>query len=635
MTLSPKPSCDDKDTTPLVTGSRPSRPVDDPHRSRAYRQALESTVTYAVGAMVLEARLSLRSALALPWRLWQLHRSRRGRQRGIAHTPAWRALHEGIRGRPAKAIASLLDRDIGDPARVSRTLLEVTGLLAPLDPAMAVGTAREALARDDGPVVRQQLAFALYRAGALHEPAALLQMPGVRESQTAHGRRRTDRILAEARLLRDGMPIPPRQARDLPHATSPRVLYAAHLSMPHHGSGYAVRTHAMLRCLQAAGVAVRCVTRPGYPWDRTDARDMQNAVEESVIDGISYHRHRAPALTDLTLSAWVRAAADRLRKDIATFGPTVVVAGSNHVNALPALIAAREAGLPFFYDVRGLWEFTTAAKNPGWEQTDRFALSRRLETLVATEADRVFAISTPVRDVLIDRGVDPDRVDLLPNGVDPEPFRSAAGRDEVRQALGIGPETVVFGFIGTLEHYEGLDLLAAAFAQLVHDGLDVALMIVGAGPEARALFETLARLGVTGRAHLVGRKPYAEIPRWYAAGDVFVYPRRDLPLCRLVPPLKPLEAMAAGKPVIVSDLPPLAELTGAAGEVGSVLAFAPDDTAALAAAMRVLAGNRDTDRSSAASGQAWVAERRLWAATIAPLAAVLPGTDAPLSWHTA
>ena len=71
----------------------------------------------------------------------------------------------------------------------------------------------------------------------------------------------------------------------------------------------------------------------------------------------------------------------------------VIHAASNHVNALPALIAARRLGLPFQYEMRGLWELTRASRQPGFKNSHNYHLGLELEGFVAAHADRVFVIS--------------------------------------------------------------------------------------------------------------------------------------------------------------------------------------------------------------------------------------------------
>ena len=65
---------------------------------------------------------------------------------------------------------------------------------------------------------------------------------------------------------------------------------------------------------------------------------------------------------------------------------------------------------------------------------------------------------------------------------------------------------------------------------------------------------------------------------WYQALDVFCVPRLDTPVCRLVTPIKPMTAMALGRPVVVSSLPALRELT----TPGASRSFPPGDAEALA-----------------------------------------------------
>lgn len=590
-----------------------------------YIQALRATVTYQVGELVIGAGSSLKDALRLPWRLYRLQRlhrriARPGGRRVEPNALGTRArrllltldLAEKAAGSP-EALRDLLSQSgLDDPGK-AQGLLSAATLWAASRPLLSARLARAALDFDDSDAVAAQAAVALYQAGALSEPARLLRRATASASAPALARHA--RILDEEALLRAGPSIPRPAPALRPAPDAARLLYVSHLSLPHHTSGYATRTHSLLRALQERGVEALCVTRPGYPWDRRDSRAMADAAAEQRIEGVRYRHLKGLSVGETAPSRYAAQAAEALGAVIEDYAPGVVVAGSNHVNALPALLAARAAGLPFYYDIRGLWEFTSASKLQGWERTERFHLSRQIETRIACEATGVFAISSPVREELIDRGVCAARIALAPNGVEAARFAPGAACADLRETLGLPPERFVFGFIGSLEAYEGVPDLIAAFARLCKAGRDVHLALVGDGAVARQAGELVAAHGLVERASLVGRRPFEEIPAYYRLIDAFAYPRIDSRLTRLVPPLKPLEAMAAGKPVIVSDLPALVEL---AGGRDNALFATPGDVDSLARAMETLLRDAPLRARLSAAGRAHAAARS-WRASIAPL----------------
>src|SRR5699024_9518199 len=158
--------------------------------------------------------------------------------------------------------------------------------------------------------------------------------------------------------------------------------------------------------------------RLGYPWDlhpdnapRTQQRDVRE------LGGVEYTHLPGANLNRDPLDHYVLKAADAYVREAKVRRPERIHAASNFRQALPALIAARRLGIPFVYEVRGLWELTEAVSKPGWEDSERFALQVELENLVALEADHVLAITAQVRDVLIERGVDRHRITLVPNAV--------------------------------------------------------------------------------------------------------------------------------------------------------------------------------------------------------------------------
>jgi glycosyltransferase involved in cell wall biosynthesis len=136
------------------------------------------------------------------------------------------------------------------------------------------------------------------------------------------------------------------------------------------------------------------------------------------------------------------------------------------------------------------------------------------------------------------------------------------------------------------------------------------LLIVGDGPQRPALERLAARLGLDdGTVLFTGRVPHAQVRDFYAVLDVFAVPRTDERVCRLVTPLKPVEAMASGVPVLASDLPALGELVEP--EVNGRLIRA-DSPHSWADELEILLYSRNRRAEWGAAARARVARDRTW-----------------------
>jgi glycosyltransferase involved in cell wall biosynthesis len=186
------------------------------------------------------------------------------------------------------------------------------------------------------------------------------------------------------------------------------------------------------------------------------------------------------------------------------------------------------------------------------------------------------------RDVLDILGVRPERVAVVPLGVDGtlQPVTDREALAAFRRARGL-PERFIL-YLGTLEPRKNLPTLLAAYAHLAgRPGFRHTLVIAGGrGWYYDAIDAVVERLGLGGRVLFPGYVPDEDLPLWYSAADLFVYPSLyegyGLP---------PLEALACGTPVVTSDASSLPEVVGDAG-----LTVPAEDDLALAEAMaRLLA----------------------------------------------
>lgn len=398
-------------------------------------------------------------------------------------------------------------------------------------------------------------------------------------------------LAARAAHMWDIADLPHRDA-PLPDAIPGRIACVLYSSLPYLSTGYAIRSQALARALARGGADVHCVTRPGFPWDerpdilRHPAPDIAAGPEN--IDGVPYHRLPAPTLDNWqAYPSYVSAATEALTQHLRDLRPSVVMAASSHACALPALRAARILGLPMVYDMRGMWELSRAAREPDFMASPQFCYERALETVVARGADHVFALSPPMRAAMIRRGVAPDRITYLPNGCDPARIAPAGRGAALRRQLQIPQDTPVIGYAGSFPAYEGLEDLIAAAARLKERGHRFALVLAGDEdgtglhglPRGQILRNLAQTLDVADRLILTGRIDRDAVPDLLDMFDIMVVPRRSMPVTETVAPLKPAEAMAAGRAVVVSSVGGMSGLiedgqTGLVFEAGNIAALA-------------------------------------------------------------
>lgn len=199
-----------------------------------------------------------------------------------------------------------------------------------------------------------------------------------------------------------------------------------------------------------------------------------------------------------------------------------------------------------------------------------------LEALVA--ARQVVAVSTGVARWLIGEGVDPGKIEVIANGVDPARFAPAYGTECA---------VPVIGFVGTLKPWHGLDVLVEAAAHLRRQGLEFSLLLVGDGPERAALEAALAAHGLAAITELTGAVDPDEIPALLARMDIAVAPYPDL-AGFYFSPLKVMEYMAAGRAVVASRI---GDIDGLVTDGVTGLLCSPGDPAALADRLATLLGD--------------------------------------------
>jgi glycosyltransferase involved in cell wall biosynthesis len=269
--------------------------------------------------------------------------------------------------------------------------------------------------------------------------------------------------------------------------------------------------------------------------------------------------------------------------------------------AISAWLISKVRRKPFLLEIRDLWpEFAIGMgvlKNPMliW-------LSRLLERFLYAQATHLLVNSPAYRDYLIERGVSPDRITLIPNGVDTGMFDPSARGNGLRSSWGVADKFLVT-YAGALGLANDIPTVLRAAARLQNDN-NIHFLLVGDGKE-RLKLENMAReLGLT-NITFAGAIPKSRVPEALAASDACIAILQDIPMFCTTYPNKVFDYMAAGRPTILVIDGVIRKVVETAG--GGIL-VPPGDERALAEAIRELSRNHEKARAMGQAARDYVVE---------------------------
>jgi glycosyltransferase involved in cell wall biosynthesis len=421
------------------------------------------------------------------------------------------------------------------------------------------------------------------------------------------------RAASEVRVLEPGWrPHLPGSPRPLENRVQGRILHLVTNSLPHRQAGYTVRSQSIGLAQRAVGLDPHFATQAGFPRNE----GILGAAPQDVVDGVPYHRldadfdrSRGPAGTVTRTAEAAAALVESLR-------PAVLHPATNFHNAQAALALRDRYGLPVVYEVRGFLEETWVSRHSGdptsrAADADRYRGAKAVETACMLEADAVVTLSETMRADIIGRGVAPERVTVVPNAVDVERFTPRPRDAGLASRLGLRDGRPVLGYVSSFTGYEGIRYLISAAAILRDRGRSVHVLLVGDGDERAQLEQQAESLGLCadGSVIFTGRVPHGRVLDHYAVIDVFVVPRTADRVSQLVTPLKPYEAMALERALVVSGVDALREIV-ADGQTG--LVFEPEDAGSLADTVEPLLDDPARRAELGRNAREWVSAHRTW-----------------------
>ena len=389
-----------------------------------------------------------------------------------------------------------------------------------------------------------------------------------------------------------------------------RVAHFIKTCIPFENTGGAIRCKETFAEQKHLGIEPMVIMPLGYP-RATGEKEFSLHHE---IDGVPYILNDFPESDDwgseprdlaLTYDTFITAASIR------DFRPHILHAASGvrgYELALKALALRKIFDIPVIYEVRSFHEHTWAPMSIAVEMAEYTQMRIIQENRCMREADMVVTICERMRTAIAARGIPKEKIHVVPNGVNPDHFPPQDADPALRDELGLSGK--ILGYVSNISRREGHDILLRAAREMISKGNDISVLIVGDGPEKANLERLALELGMNDRVCFTGSVPHADVARYYALIDLFVVPRRRDFAADYVTPLKPFEALALGKTILISDRPALEEVI-TPGERG--WSFKTEDAMDLAKQAEILLADPVLMKRLAETGRNWVITERNWA----------------------
>jgi glycosyltransferase involved in cell wall biosynthesis len=368
-----------------------------------------------------------------------------------------------------------------------------------------------------------------------------------------------------------------------------RILFFSHY-FPPEGNAPASRVYDMAKRWVAAGHEVQVITcAPSVPNGMVYEGYKNRLWQTEVMDGIRVARVwtyiAANKGTIRRITNYVSYMLSAVFFSLFVKKPDIVIATSPQFFAgWAGLITSKLRRIPFLLEIRDLWPDTIIAV--GAMQNQRLLrVIRRLEGWMYAGATHIVTVGEGYRQKLLEKGVESDKISIVPNGADLDFFYPRCPSEELRRRFNL-QDKVVCAYVGTLGLCSGLAVVPRAAKILIERGEDsLAFLLVGDGATRNALEEMAQEHGLR-NVVFAGRQDKRIIPDLLASCDICFAHLQKKDLFKIVLPSKVFEAAAMAKPIILGVEGCAAELVKNA-EAG--ICIEPENAEDLATAFERLA----------------------------------------------
>ena len=337
-----------------------------------------------------------------------------------------------------------------------------------------------------------------------------------------------------------------------------KVLHVLYQSLPQ-VSGSSIRSRDIMLSQKEVGIEVLAITAP-----------FQNSISKKgidIIDDVTYirtSRNTKNSITDLRKGVLQRIYrvfsilifSQKLFSTIKKEKPDVLHAHAMFFCAIPSLVMGKIFNVPVVYEFRSLWMYQkTNSRNKGFINKkieiflihlEIFCLKKAAHAVILNENLKEFIFSKtnkPFKNTIINNAVNTSLIRVLKASITP-----------------ISRKDFVFGYVGTITEYEGLEFLIQTFQELYDDGFKHKLVIYGKGVNKQSVQDQINARSDINTISYKGAIAPSEVYKAFSEIDVIINPRLNTPKTNSVTPLKPLEAMAYEKLFIGSDVRGIKEI---------------------------------------------------------------------------
>jgi colanic acid biosynthesis glycosyl transferase WcaI len=376
-----------------------------------------------------------------------------------------------------------------------------------------------------------------------------------------------------------------------------------------------VRLAAMIRELVRCGQEVEVVTAmPNHPVGRIFPEYEKHIYSFETWEGVPVHR------------VWLYASMGAGLRRMINYGSFAVMCLVGLARAkrpdyifvespplflsISARLASIRWSVPFIFNVADLWP--DSVRELGiMRDGPMLRAAECLERWTYRRASYINAVTEGIRTTLIQKkGVPPEKVLFLPNGVDTQMFRPAPPDEELAQTLGIKGKKLIL-YAGTHGFVHGLEFVLQA-ARLLRDRDDIEFLFVGGGSEKHKLMEMASELNLN-NVRFLDPVPPDRLARIFTLAQVGLCTLRRCPLFESTRLVKALPSMASGVPVLYSGPGEGARMVSTA-EAG--LVTDPEDVQAMAAGIIRLVDDATLAKRLGANGRKYVEEHLGWSALV-------------------